>query len=39
MLDRAARQAALRIRFRPARRRGRAVDAVVRIRVRFRVAD
>lgn len=39
LLDRAARQAALRIRFRPARRRGRAVDAVVRIRVRFRVAD
>lgn len=37
--DQAARQAALRIRFRPARRYGRPVDAVVRIRVRFRVAD
>lgn len=37
--DRAARRAALGIRFRPARRDGRWVDAVVRILVRFRVAN
>ena len=37
-LDAAARQAAAAIRFRPARRQGRAVDFPARIRIRFRLA-
>ncbi len=38
-LDAAARQAALAIRFRPARRLGRPVDFPARIRIRFRLAN
>jgi protein TonB len=39
LLDRAAKTAAEGIRFRPARRGARALDAVVEVRVRFRLAE
>lgn len=38
LLDRAAKTAAAGIRFRPARRGARMLDAVVEVRVRFRLA-